>query len=59
MAAVLGVAVYAPAETIEHLRQVVQLVVVPVATVTGLFLWKQPSIQRFVRRYRDRRATAP
>lgn len=53
-AAALGAFVYAPAELVEPARLLLQLVVVPAATVTGLYLWKQAAIRRLVQRRRQR-----
>jgi len=49
-AAALGAFVYAPAELVEPARLLLQLVVVPAATLTGLYLWKQAAIRRLVQR---------
>lgn len=49
-AAALGAFVYAPSELVEPARLLLQVVVVPAATLTGLYLWKQAAIRRFVRR---------
>ena len=56
-AAALGAFVYAPADLVEPARLVLQVLVVPAATVTGLFLWQQARWQRWSRR-RGRSATA-
>ncbi len=47
-AAMLGAFVYAPAEFIEPLRLVLQLVVIPAATITGVYIWKQAAIRRML-----------
>lgn len=49
-AAALGTFVYAPVELVEPARLVLQLVVVPAATLTGLYLWKQAAIRRLLQR---------
>lgn len=49
-AAALGAFVYAPAELVEPARLVLQVLVVPTATITGLFLWQQARWQRWTRR---------
>ena len=45
-ALVLGAFVYAPAPYVEPLRLLLQVVVVPAATLTGLFLWQQAAVRR-------------
>lgn len=58
-AALLGTFVYAPADFAEPLRMLLQFVLVPGATLTGLFLWKQAAIRRLLtRRGRARAAFA-
>ncbi len=41
-----GAFVYAPAPYVEPLRLLLQVVVVPAATLTGLFLWRQAAVRR-------------
>lgn len=47
---VLGTYVYAPAEVAQPLHLALQLVLVPVAVLSGLFLWKQAQIRRLLSR---------
>lgn len=49
-AAMLGAFVYAPGEFIEPLRLMLQLVVIPAATITGVSIWKQAAIRRMLNR---------
>jgi hypothetical protein len=49
-AALLGTFVYAPAIVADPLRLLLQVVVIPAATLTGVYLWKQAAIRRLLRR---------
>lgn len=42
----LGAFVYAPVEYVEPVRLLLQVLVVPAATLTGLFLWQQAAVRR-------------
>lgn len=59
-AAVLGTYVYAPVELVEPFRLWLQIVVIPLAGVSGLLLWQQARIRRWWTRLiaplRDRRS---
>lgn len=50
MAGLLGFGVYAPIEVVEPFRPLLQGFAVPLATATGLLLWKQAAIARALRR---------
>lgn len=45
-AALIGTYIYAPAHVTDPLRAVLQFVVVPAATLTGVFIWKQAAVRR-------------
>ena len=51
-AAVLLLHVYGPAGLASALRPALQLLVVPVMSLSGLFLWKQAQIRRLLTRRR-------
>ncbi len=55
-AAMLGAFVYAPGEFVEPLRLMLQLLVIPAVTITGVFLWKQAAIRRALSRFHGRPA---
>jgi hypothetical protein len=46
----LGTFVYAPAEYVEPARLALQVAVVPVATITGVLMWKQAAVRRLLSR---------
>jgi hypothetical protein len=52
----IGVFVYAPPAVAAPLQLLLQVVVVPTLTVTGLLLWKQAQIRRLIAPTRARRA---
>lgn len=54
----LGAFVYAPAEYVEPVRLLLQVVVVPAATLTGLFLWQQAAVRRRLAGLRHRGGAA-
>jgi hypothetical protein len=47
---VLGTYVYAPAVVAQPLHLALQVIVIPTAILSGLFLWKQAQIRRLMRR---------
>ncbi len=55
----LGAFIYAPPVVAEPLRLLLQLVVIPAVTVTGLFLWKQGRLRRWSMRIRYGRPSTP
>ena len=48
----LGLFIYAPPTFAEPLRLFLQIVVIPAAVVTGVFIWKQATIRRILTRHR-------
>ncbi|OII36051.1 hypothetical protein BIU98_00415 [Curtobacterium sp. MMLR14_010] len=51
----LGLFIYAPPTFAEPLRLFLQVVVIPAAVITGMFIWKQAAIRRLLTR-RHRRS---
>jgi len=49
-AALLGTFVYAPSYIAEPMQLLLQVVIVPAAALSGLYLWKQAAIRRLLRR---------
>lgn len=52
VALLMGTYVYAPAHVAEGLRPTLMFAAVPIATVTGVAMWKQGTIRRLLRRGR-------
>ncbi|GAB3921780.1 hypothetical protein GCM10029976_009310 [Kribbella albertanoniae] len=58
VALVLGTYVYAPAHVTDGMRPALMFVVVPVAVLTGLFMWKQAAFRALLSRSSRRDAAA-
>ena len=53
-AGLLGLFIYAPPTFAEPLRLFLQVVVIPAAVITGMFIWKQAAIRRLLTRRHGR-----
>lgn len=58
VALVIGTYVYAPDHVTDGMRPLMMFAVIPLATLTGLFMWRQAAIRSFLAGSRRDRAVA-
>lgn len=58
VALVIGTYVYAPDHVTDGMRPILMFVVIPLATLTGVFMWQQAAIRSFFAGSRRDRAAA-